>query len=465
MSTHSILSRFHKNSIYFILSLLGSLIVSLQLVLPATAFAASPRAASSYTFGNSQPLDLASVAVVRLAVFTSPTGAAKTSKPCFSGVGTIVSSNAQQSPVLNYVLTDSSLLLCSTPPVAVTITIYANNAYSNNDSAFTLAQINCTSNFTTCTTTTLPQSSGKPTICPNNTCTTGAILLPFLTTSPQPYLTTTLTPTNPTFLITLGNPSAAVLPSTASNPQNLLPVAPSQQTNGNSPTATATTTTQFFEPGTPIVDNDGNLVEIHAKTGTIIFPSAKIPASTANTLQSSWQTDVADFYSRNYIAVSSSAASIEKLNTNFLAASGLKIVADIKLTPTPTTRHNNNNNTGVTKSNNGFLGIPYLVLAIAGLILLILLLALVSLIVGRHRRELARFEREQEAAGRTATLDAERIRMEEVARRISGPMGGQAAQPGQAGPTPLVASTPGPGPSIGASGFALPQLQLPVYEG
>jgi len=465
MSTQRMLSRLHKNTIYIIFSVLGSLIVSLQLVLPATAFAASP---SSYTFGNSQPMDLASVAVVRLMVSPNPTGPAQTAKPCTSGVGVIVSSNAQQSPVLNYLLTDSSLLTCGVTPVALAITIYANGAYTNNGSTLTLAKINCVSDLATCTTNPFTQPASK-TICQNDACNTGVLLLPFLTTNPQPYLTTTLIPTNPTFHITLGDPSAAVLPSTASNPPNLLPIAPSQQGVDNPATATPTSTTQFYELGTPIVDNTGNLVSIHATSGNVTFPSAEIPVSTANTLQSSWQSDITDFYQAkpDYTAVSKFAAPIETLNANFLAATGLKTVADTKLTSTPTTRQNkNNNNPPVSQSNNGLFGIPLTwLLAIAGLILLILLLALVTLIVGRHRREMARFEREQEAAGRTATFEAERIRMEEVARRISGPMGGQAGQPGQAGPSPFIAPAPGPGPQPVPVDLHCPNCNYPYTRG
>jgi serine/threonine protein phosphatase PrpC len=453
MSIHSKLSRVHKNSIYLILSLLGSLLMSLQLVLPATVLAASPRATTDYTFGTSRPLDLASVAVVRLVIATSPTVPGGLSKPCFSGVGTIVSSSTvQQGTALNYVLTDGSLLTCGATPVALAITIYANNAYTNNaSSAVTLAIINCASDLKKCTTNSSTQPASK-TICTNDACNTGAVLLPFFTTAPQSYLTTTLTPAGSTFRITLGGPSAVVQPSTASNLSNLLPVVPGQQAIDTAATATptASSSTQFFEVGTPLVDNAGDLVSIHTSTGESSFPSANIPPSTTNTLESSWQTDITNFYSRNYTAVSNSAASIEKLNPVFLAATGLKSVADTKLIPTPTTQPNNNNNNS-TQNNNGFFGISTLVLAVAGLILLILVLGLVSLVVARHRRELARFEREQEAAGRTASLDAERIRMEETSRRISGPMAAQPGQVGHAGapvqqgPSPFIAPIPSPG--------------------
>src|SRR5579863_4990278 len=409
MSTQPIPSRFHKHTISIIFSLLASLLLSLQLVLPSTTFAASPHASSSYTFGTSQPLDLASVAVVRLAVTTSP-ALGQLPKPCKSGLGVIVSSNpsaTQHGNFLNYVLTDSSLLSCSgATPGSFAVTLYANDAYTNNaTSAVTLATSTCAVDLSTCATTSTPQTSGKSpaTICPTTACSTestGAILLPFLTAVPQPFVSPTTTPTKPTFHLKLGDVPTAVLPSAANTLANLLPVASNQQGTDNTTTPVPTSTTQFFEAGTPIVDTNGALVSIHTSTSTgtsdTSFPAAKIPPSLANSLQAKWQTDVADFYSKNYTAVSNNASSIEAINTNFLAATGLKAVATTFLTPTPTTQPNgNNNNVPGTNISNGAFGIPGWVLAIIGLILLVLLLLLVILFVGRRRRrELARFEQE-----------------------------------------------------------------------
>ena len=112
MNTRSILSRLHKKTIYSMVLLLGGLLITLQLVLPTATFAASPRATSSgYTFGNSQPLDLASVAVVRLVVTKFSQAPNPKLTPCSTGLGIIVSSSGQQpGNFLNYVLTDTSFL-------------------------------------------------------------------------------------------------------------------------------------------------------------------------------------------------------------------------------------------------------------------------------------------------------------------------------------------------------------------
>src|SRR5579863_8508554 len=93
MSTQRILSRLHTNRMFIMLSILGGLLISLQLLLPATTLATSPRVSlAGYTFGNSQPMDLASVAVVRLVVSTNPKAPARPT-PCSTGLGVIVSSN------------------------------------------------------------------------------------------------------------------------------------------------------------------------------------------------------------------------------------------------------------------------------------------------------------------------------------------------------------------------------------
>ncbi|MEO8971515.1 MAG: hypothetical protein ABI406_07960, partial [Ktedonobacteraceae bacterium] len=162
MSTQSILARLHKNAIYMMVSLLGGLLISLQLVLPATTFAASPRAPlSGYTFGNSQAMDLASVAVVRLVVSTAPKAPAMPT-PCATGLGVIASSNATsstgnstpQGPYLNTVLTDGSLLTCATNATSASITIYTNAAYTNNTTInVILATLTCGNTFKTCETT------------------------------------------------------------------------------------------------------------------------------------------------------------------------------------------------------------------------------------------------------------------------------------------------------------------------
>ncbi|MBV9231218.1 MAG: hypothetical protein JOZ18_18045, partial [Chloroflexi bacterium] len=67
MSTYSFASKLRGGkSLYTALPLLSGVLIALQLVLPALAFATS--SASGFTFGQSQVLDRASVSLVRLVV-------------------------------------------------------------------------------------------------------------------------------------------------------------------------------------------------------------------------------------------------------------------------------------------------------------------------------------------------------------------------------------------------------------
>ncbi|MHB8595855.1 MAG: protein phosphatase 2C domain-containing protein [Ktedonobacteraceae bacterium] len=444
MSTQSILSRLHKNTIYGMVSLLGGLLISLQLVLPATTFAASPRATSSgYTFGNSQSLDLASVAVVRLVVTKFSHAPNPKLTPCSTGLGVIVSSSGQQQrSYLNYVLTDTSFL--TTKPcltnAGTTIAIYKNDAYTNNDTqALPLAAINCVSDLTSCTANSSPSSSGtsSKTKCQDNACTTGVIALPFLTPNPQPYLgmETTLLSTSATFAIQLDS-----APNVTSTPltdflHHLLPVKTVQQTNGNATTPTATTavtpsatqaslpsvpsTSSSLEVGTPVVDNNGLLAGININTGTNIIETpvsaltTLIPPSANNALQTAWEADIADFYTQKYPQViNQDFQSINSLNPDFLAVAGLKSVATIKQQQAT----DKTKSQSVSAQSSVWYEKPFLLLAILGLIVVVLLLLLINFVAGRRRRELARFKKEQEGAEQRAEVEAQRIRKEEEVR-------------------------------------------------
>ncbi len=445
MNTQSILSRLHKNTIYSVVSLLSGLLISLQFVLPATTFAASPYAPSSgYTFGNSQPMDLASVAVVRLVVTKFSQAPNPKLTPCATGLGVIVSSNGQeQGSSLNYVLTDTSFLTtkaCLTN-AGTTITIYKNDAYTNNATqALPLATINCVSDLKSCTANSSPSSSGiaPKTKCQENACTTGVIALPFLTPNPQPYLsmgTTTLSTSN-TFAIQLDS-APTVTSSPLTDPlHHLIPEKPVQQTNGNSTTPTATPVVtpaatpanlatapaigSALEAGTPLVDTNGLLAGITINTGTnMIATSASalttlIPPSTNNTLQTAWEVGIADFYTQKYLQViNQDFQSINSLNPDFQAVVGLKAVAIIRQQQaTDKTK----SKSASANSSSPWYEKPFILLAILGLIVVVLLLLLINFVAGRRRRELTRFKKEQEGAEPRAEAEAQRIRREEEGR-------------------------------------------------
>ncbi|MEO8970334.1 MAG: protein phosphatase 2C domain-containing protein, partial [Ktedonobacteraceae bacterium] len=84
---------------------------------------------------------------------------------------------------------------------------------------------------------------------------------------------------------------------------------------------------------------------------------------------------------------------------------------------------------------------PIVLLSIAGLIVVVLLLLLISFVASRRRRGLAQFEKEQEAASRTAELEAQRIRMEEASWRTEQAQG-QQGQDGYPVPSPFASPVP-----------------------
>src|SRR2546425_11828611 len=91
-----------------ILRVLGAALIVLQLVLPSVAFASSTQ--SNYSFGTSQPMDQASVSVVRLVA--SYSGVPPGCQPSATGLGVLVGSWASSgsTTINNWVLTDGSLV-------------------------------------------------------------------------------------------------------------------------------------------------------------------------------------------------------------------------------------------------------------------------------------------------------------------------------------------------------------------
>ncbi len=455
MSTQSDLSRLHIHTIAIIVSIVGGLLLALSPVLPVTV-AASPRISSSgYTFGNSQPMDLASVAVVRLVVSPKPIPPA-IPKPCVTGLGVIASSNptnnvgggTPQGPYLNTVLTDGSLLTCGANPFPVSIEVLASAAYTNNTStAESLATLLCDSSLKKCSTTsTISTTTTFPITCQTTgSCTKGAVLLPFMTANLQPFVPVATTSATSSFHITLGTASGASA-SPLSNPTaNLVPSSPDQQASDNAVTAT-TTPAQTFEAGTPSVNTGGQLVSLQTSSGTSVIPAFTIPLSPDDQLQTAWVKAVSDFYGRNYsTVVTTDSQAFASLNPAFAAAAALKTLASSRMNQGTTTTKNTAKKSSSAES---LISSPLVLLAIAALIIIVLLLLFINFAAGRRRREMARFKKEQEGAEQRAEIEAQRIRMEEAARRADQGQGqyGSQGQPEQPTPSLLAASSPDQGP-------------------
>ena len=479
MSTHSILSRLHTHTISIIVSIVGGLLFSLPLVLPAATVAASPRASSTgYTFGNSQAMDLTSVAVVRLVVTPKSTPPA-IPRVCVTGLGVIASSNptssggsgTAQGPYLNTILTDGSLLTCGINTASMSIEVLASAAYTNNTSTGEiLAALTCDNTAKTCTTTTTRSSTTTfPMTCQTNgSCTKGLVLLPFITTTLQPYVQEATTSSTASFHITLGTPSGTPVAPLSSPTTNLVPSSPDQQASDTSATAT-TTPAQTFEAGTPLVNTSGQLVSLQTSSGNSVIPSFTIPPSPNDQLQTAWTKIVSDFYSRNYsTVVTSDSQSLTALNPNFAAATALKTIASSRENPSTTTTKNS---TKKSSSPASIISSPIVLLSIAGLIVVVLLLLLISFAVGRRRREMARFKKEQEGAEQRAEVEAQRIRREEAVHRAEQEQG-QYGSHGQAMPdalSPFAVSAPAPASQPGSQQDAVdlhcPNCGYPCTKG
>src|SRR3989442_5540599 len=178
------------------LRLLGAVLIALQLVLSSAAFASSTQ--SSYSFGSSQPIDQASVSVVRLIVSYAATSAQSgCQSSSFTGLGVLVGSwatSAGSTTINNWVLTDGSLvnpngLTCGqsnlNEPIT-TIQIYTSTAYAGSTTGPTSVQsvhplVSMQCQGQTC--------NGERIVCqitPN--CANGVVLVPFQTTAPEPFI-------------------------------------------------------------------------------------------------------------------------------------------------------------------------------------------------------------------------------------------------------------------------------------
>lgn len=450
MSTHSILSRLRASIVVAVFAIVGGLLMALQPALPSTVFAASSRPApsSGYQFGNSQAMDLASVAVVRLMVTYGTSSAPSAnifsgspdSTTCTRiGLGTIVSSSGTQGNVTNYVVTDSSVvnssgITCSsgTPDKISQIQVFTNSAYLGSTSGTNPFQsITCSTSGVN-----LHCSSPVQVFCQttSNAICSGAAVFTFNSSYLQPVLNAgTQGNTNAPFGIELNNTEALpfVLPSATQAQQYLTPL---QFTNAQ---ITGATTTQF-DAGVPVVSSDGtSIVDMKPyfssnsqnTSGVVNFVNKTMGTSlqAGNKLQSDWTTGVQAYYAKSYANARNAFNDAMKQNPNFQAAASFASLAARKVVPVPTATTSRTNNNATAK--NGFFGIPYWLLAVIALVVVVILFLLVMLLVGRRRGEMARFNKETQAANQRAEQEAQRIRMEEATRQTQGQTGqAQAAQ-------------------------------------
>src|SRR5579859_597557 len=187
MSTKSFIPEMRKGISPSVLVLLSGILIALQLVLPATAFASLTRAAAPKP-PEDQAFALADVSVVRLVVSyastTQPVGGPFVPSVECTGLGVLVASWATTNPreENTWVLTDGDLVnkngaTCAGRTSAAQIAalqVYANNVYTSNPQGLLLSS----SGFVPVT---VRCSDAK-------TCSGGAALFAFHTDQPQPFL-------------------------------------------------------------------------------------------------------------------------------------------------------------------------------------------------------------------------------------------------------------------------------------
>ncbi len=399
----------------------------LLMVLPSVAFA-SP--AAGYTFGHSQALDLASVSVVRLVFTYRPTSpAANANCSPASSLGAIVDSSGSTT----WVLTDGSLLVtsCKTQTSAsFDLQIYPNVAYTTAMPALPLDTTTCQTPQTgTPTCQGLNQSS---IVCESLTCTSGAMLISFTTHKPQPFMLPLSAATSQGTSGTSASQRTTGIGLTSSfafsATSQPFAAPPPQMTFAQAMTFLTPTAVQVGsggEPGMPIIDTQGNLIGMQIRSGgnttkanitsitTFVTTNLLNLSTVSNTVHTSWNAAVNDFYARKYTNAAQELRAAQQANPAFLVPAFQTALASHL--GAPTTR---GTPTPVATPQPGLLGLPIsselAFIGIVGLIILVLILLVLSLFIWRRRAAIHREQEEMlKRVEERANRDAERIRKEE----------------------------------------------------
>jgi serine/threonine protein phosphatase PrpC/rubrerythrin len=426
MSTHRSIPEVRGGIGLSAFSLLIGLLLALQLVLSPVAFASpsSPERVTRPAFTEQGVLDLAGVSLVRLVVTYTTTHA----PIACTGLGTLLGSwsPTSLSEKNTWVLTDGTLIsqngqTCA-PPARGQLTkiqMYANNAYTHNLSPpVVIGQLTCR------------QVQSQQTACSDSAPETlaaaaGGVLFSFHSDPMhlQPFLRVAQQlGTGMQLGIELEDPTATATPWPASpvlgtsvQPQAYLTPKAVNTRAGSQSSGTPSSNpslTSPYEPGMPILNSLGNVIELNLTGGKLLPEQAILsllsqqpefqPAAQSqqtNPLNIAWQLGVQQYETGDYAGAQATLQQIATANPQFRAAAAFEQLAAAKIprgpgsTPTGTPQ-----SAAVTPGVSGTLIIVGLA---AGLIVLISLLVLVTLLAGRARRrrqELARFEADQAEA-------------------------------------------------------------------
>jgi serine/threonine protein phosphatase PrpC len=434
MSAQRILPELRRVNGRFAFFMLGGLLLVFQLILAPVALAASS------SRGNTDPpqaMALSEVSVVRLvSAYTAKTATrGSPSSILCTSLGVLVKSwpanpgTPTSTDFNSWVLTASSASTTSTPcglanvigkPATVytlsKIDVYANTAYTAHAVGIVLLG-------------TYRAVASNPVVCSIPSCSGGAALFGFHTNQPQPTLdgaTTDLTQqfgigltngTSPTTLPPVPVPSAAVAQ------QFLDPTAVSLAATSTPP-----------EVGMPFLNAQGQFVAMRLQ-GTTPFTAAEYQGFVAqgalftnappNPLQVAWENGIKAYYARNYPAAITSFQQVESLNPDLMAATLFKTEASAQLSNSQGSQQSSSiENSATSSANNSWFGIPrstiFIIGVIAGFILLIVLLIMVSM-WARRKRELAHFEKERAEAQRNADREVQQMQKPKATAQLPRP--------------------------------------------
>ncbi len=434
MSTKSFIPEMRKGISPSVLVLLSGILIALQLVLPAAAFASFTRAAAPKPPAD-QAFALAEVSVVRLVVSyipnTLPVGGGKIgpSAEC-TGLGVLVASWASTDPREGntWVLADGDLVnrdgaTCAQQRSAAQISalqVYANNVYTSNPQGLLLSSSGFVPMTVHCSDT--------------KTCSGGAALFAFHTDQPQPFLDVAASTTNQSTLFGIeltrdGSPSA-LPPQSNATPQHT-PQYLQQMPQFLTPTKESSSSTLPnaipFELGKPLVDSSGSLAGIQlnasvlfsaGQIATFLAAQPELRSSSAHTndLNNKWRQGIKDYYA-GHLSNAQQELTAAK-NTSFtapvlyLAAIAAKTPKGSGGQPSAPVANGSASSSGIDFNHLSLLSL--VLLSVAGLLVLalIIILVLVSLRFGAARakrwEELQRFKADEAQAQRIAEMEVQR---------------------------------------------------------
>lgn len=470
MSTHRLQLKRQKSIGLPAFSVLGGLLIALQLwsIFPTGVQAAALRKGQvSVKALPAENVTRAGVEVVRLLTTYTTTGAnsTQTSELC-TGLGVLVAStlvnNVQtaSSNYVNWILTDGKLVnalgnkaTCADgqPDAMLSrIDIYLSNAYNPQEISFSV--------------TSFDSSTTGNIRCLVPECADGPVLFSFNTDSshPQPFIDRQQAGSDTTadmrLELTGTSSELPALRSTSVRAGSKSGDLMTAQVRGSLTPGTVAQPDKNLDPGTPIINNHGELAGIYLSQNNSIgtmndmgtFLSTMMASSLSNQVHDRWRSGMDAFYRRDFSTAHTAFQAAYNANKQFVAAKNYgDLAAQSVVKVTKSTDTGTQSLVGTTKDGLivGGMDVPYWLMSIVGLVIVVLLLLILSIIVNRARKE----RKQEEEIEQTATIEAQRIAQLEALQRA-------ARSPAQAAP---VQFSPVQSDRVVAAALVSPDLSCP----